>query len=67
MPVKAGGFIQALALRTFDFAQNKFKDQLHTGEDHVSHQALELPDNRNRVSKKVGPAVISSDLSPTGS
>lgn len=67
LPVKAGGFIQALALRTFGFAQNKFKDQLHIGEDPVSHRALELPDDRNSVSKKVGPAVISSDLSPTGS
>lgn len=67
LPVKAGGFIEALALKTFDFAQNKFKDQFHAGEDPVSHEPLELPDNRNSISEKVGPAVISSDLSPTGS
>lgn len=67
LPVKTGGFVEVLALKTFDFAQNEFKDQFHAGEYPVSHQPLELPDNCTSISKKVGPAVISSDLSPTGS
>ena len=71
MPVKAGGFIEASALRTFHFAQQKFKDLFHAWGDPVSQDSLTsasgTADNRNRISKKIGPVVISSDLSPTGS
>lgn len=71
MLVKAGGFTEASAPRTFHFAQQKFKDQFHAEGDPVSQDSLTstsgTADSHNRVSKKVGPAVIRSDLSPTGS